>query len=153
MKRLVSLFLVIALLMSLTASALASTEYYSELIKGLDWEADDMTSTRSKRVTAAALVLLCYMMEHEDGVDVIDDLSLSKDCRIAKFGSLTVDIYYPTTSSGKYLNLFVSCYTGKITDYGIGRFTGSSEKTFYDVDMEDVFDRLMEIVEFLSDSD
>ncbi|MBR6029582.1 MAG: hypothetical protein IKP40_10920 [Clostridia bacterium] len=150
MKRMISLALALMMLLSLTASALAADEYYSDLLESLEWTSDDMTQTRTQRKMSVAAVIICYLLANPDDAETLGEISASGNAKICRYGSSTVDIYLPMTGSSKYLNLFVIPRTGKITNYGITKFYGSDEKTYYDVDMEDVVDILSDISESLN---
>ncbi len=138
--KITAIVLLISIALSCTsiASAQSGSEYYSRNIKNLDMTSSQMTNSKANRVTIAALILLETVFKAADGETMIDKVKTTGTCYIACYGSC-IDVYYPVGSS-RYLNLFLSPLTGKITDYGYGAYNGgASQYSYYKISMSDVW--------------
>ena len=141
MKKFVALALVLVLAIGIASTALASTEYNSDILKGLGWKSASMTATDSDRVMTGMTVLVCYMFDCVNSADIIDKLDLSGTAYMADWGSC-MDIYYPLKAGGNQ-NLFVGPLTGLISDYGTSN-TISTAKDYVQVSMTSITARLLD---------
>lgn len=144
MKKLLAALLALVLTAGLISTALASTDYDSPRLKEASFKSSEWTDTDDHRAVIAAYTLLEYMVLSGKDASLIETLSANDYARITAYGTC-IDIYYPLTD-GKYLNLFITP-AGKLSDYGVGTFTGSSSYTYENVSMRTV---MRQMLDFLS---
>ena len=146
MRKLIALTLVLALALGTAGGARAETNYYSRILAGLTSSCSDFIESSGSRAIACAAALICYTEVHPNGAEALSQLSLTGTAKIANWGNY-LDIYFPTTS-GNYLNLYISPGHGDLTDYGYcGADYPSNRYTYYSVSMTDVTDQLLAILD------
>ena len=146
MKRILALALVLSLTLGISAAALASTDYESDLLKALNMSSSELITTSNNRCLICAVTLLTYLVVNPNGSDALDKISGSGNARICA-RSARMDIYYPTTD-GQYLNLYVNPTLGKLSDYGYtSTLTATDQYTYYSVSMDDILSLMLEILQ------
>ena len=145
MKKLLALALTLVLLCA-AIPALAD-EYQSRLLADSTLTQEQLVTEAMRPVTAAT-ILLDYMLVKQD-TTLLDQLAAS-DCYVGQYGSFHVDVYYPLTN-GKYLNLFYSAYSHKVTVFSNATYNPAiNEYTYYTLSAEDLVSALGNLVNALS---
>ena len=143
MKKTIAIILILTLSFACVslASAEKGKEYRSSFLQAKKLTSTKLTYCSSNRINIAGLILLEYAATSRTNDRTAQKVCSTGTCYVVKYGSC-LDIYYPT-SSGKYLNLFVTPGSAKFKDYGMTSFS-SGGYTYYKVSMKSVWDKYSE---------